>query len=180
MRPRASSSPSAAASSPSSSSPSSPSRRRAASTAPRRVRAAPPQGAVLLLLLLFAVLPAPRVAEAASFVVEKANLQIIEPDSIKGSFDSAIGDFGGASSAVRRPRDARPPRQDPPPSRLLQRVINRPSLPAVPNYGAKIIGEVTYDASNALGCGAFSNVSRATGVGHSTVVLVDRGECFFV
>jgi hypothetical protein len=39
---------------------------------------------------------------------------------------------------------------------------------------------VTYDASNALGCGAFSNVSRATGVGHSTVVLVDRGECFFV
>jgi hypothetical protein len=90
----------------------------------------------------------PSFASAASFVVERANLQVLSPPALRGSYDTAIGDFG------------------------------------VPNYGAKLIGEVFYDpGSNALGCDVFPPdflVNASVGVGHSKVLLVDRGSCFFV
>lgn len=50
----------------------------------------------------------------------------------------------------------------------------------VPRYGAKLVGEVVYDAMNSHGCELFVDLPLATGVGHSTVVLIDRGDCFFV
>ena len=57
----------------------------------------------------------PSFASAASFVDERANLHVLSPPDLRGSYDTAIGDFG------------------------------------VPNYGAKLIGEVFYDpGSNAL------------------------------
>ena len=42
------------------------------------------------------------------------------------------------------------------------------------------MGEVVYDAMNALGCELFVDLPKSTGVSHSTVVLIDRGDCFFV
>jgi hypothetical protein len=139
---------------------------------------------------------------AASFVVEKAAFSIIEPENLKGSFDSAIGDFGGgAEGEWPAYPDARAAHVTPPCSTSLLLTFplpmifivkvkwklsknrKRESVGAripVPLYGAKLVGEVVYDAMNALGCELFVDLPKATGVGHSTVVLIDRGDCFFV
>ena len=84
-------------------------------------------------------------AHGASFVVEKANLQIVDPPSLQGKYDTAIGDFG------------------------------------VPKYGAKLVGEVVFDKTNEKACTLFKDPApKANGAGHSTVFLVDRGDCFFI
>ena len=46
---------------------------------------------------------------SSSFIVEKAAFSIIEPESLKASFDSAIGDFGGMlmGPRTRRGRNVR-------------------------------------------------------------------------
>jgi hypothetical protein len=40
--------------------------------------------------------------------------------------------------------------------------------------------EVVFDAMNAAGCELFVDLPKAAGVGHSTMVLIDRGDCYFV
>jgi hypothetical protein len=60
----------------------------------------------------FGVGPRGAGAAPASFVVEKANLQVMEPASMAGSYDSAIGDFGGGApqAAATTPPAGRRPR----------------------------------------------------------------------
>ena len=51
----------------------------------------------------------------------------------------------------------------------------------VPQYGAKLVGEVVMDASNTKACELFEDPPpRAKGPGHGSVFLVERGDCFFL
>ena len=49
----------------------------------------------------------------ASFVVEKAAFSILGPDNLKGTFDSAIGDFGGGPGELTRAHGMSAPRRCP-------------------------------------------------------------------
>ncbi|KAK9097169.1 hypothetical protein Sjap_022666 [Stephania japonica] len=82
----------------------------------------------------------------ARFVVEKNSLTVTSPESIRGTHDSAIGNFG------------------------------------IPQYGGSMAGTVVYPEKNRKGCRGFDEfgVSFKTKPGGlPTVVLVDRGDCFF-
>ena len=81
---------------------------------------------------------------AAAFVVEKAIFRVLEPPSLRGSHDAALGDIG------------------------------------VPQYGAKLVGEVVMDPTNMDACELFKNPLPKAGAGHAVVLLVERGDCFFL
>ena len=111
----------------------------------RRVSSRSRGDARSLLTTLVVSLSLVHLVDGAAFVVEKASLQVLDPPSLRGAYDTAIGDFG------------------------------------VPKYGAKLVGEVVRDASNAKACDLFKDPApKAKGVGHSTIFLVDRGDCFFL
>ena len=97
------------------------------------------------LFACLSLLASSSLAEGAAFVVEKASLQVVEPPSLRGEHDTAIGDFG------------------------------------VPQYGAKLVGEVVMDTSNIKACELFAEPApKAKGPGHGSVFLVERGDCFFL
>ena len=98
------------------------------------------------LVACLSLLATSSLAEGTAFVVEKASLQVVEPPSLRGQHDTAIGDFG------------------------------------VPQYGAKLVGEVFMaDASNTRACGLFeAPAPKAKRPGHATILLVERGDCFFL
>ena len=104
-----------------------------------------PSSRVSLRLALLSCATAFASASAGQFVVEKANLRVVEPATLAGSHDTALANFG------------------------------------VPRYGATLVGQVVYDASNALGCELFRDLPRpGARSGHATFALVDRGDCYFV
>lgn len=76
---------------------------------PRSGRRPPPSSGFLLGFLLLSVVP----LSAARFVVEKNSLAVTSPDKIKGTYDSAIGNFGipqyggSMAGAVAYPKDNR-------------------------------------------------------------------------
>jgi len=125
-----------------------PSRARVSVVAPsRHVCAMTPRTRVAAgrLFACLSLLASSSLAEGAAFVVEKASLQVVEPPSLRGEHDTAIGDFG------------------------------------VPQYGAKLVGEVVMDASNIKACELFAEPApKAKGPGHGSVFLVERGDCFFL
>ncbi|EFJ06539.1 hypothetical protein SELMODRAFT_269926 [Selaginella moellendorffii] len=81
------------------------------------------------------------------FLVEKNSISITTPDSIKGTYDSAIGNFG------------------------------------VPQYGGSMVGNVVYPEKGATACRNFSEFGITfkglKSGGLPTVLLVDRGDCYF-
>ncbi|KAJ7533458.1 hypothetical protein O6H91_13G050300 [Diphasiastrum complanatum] len=78
------------------------------------------------------------------FVVEKNSISVTSPDSLKGVYDSAIGNFG------------------------------------LPEYGGTMAGMVVYPKDGAKACKSFSeSFKKATSGGLPSVVLVDRGDCYF-
>ncbi|KAJ1397293.1 PA domain [Sesbania bispinosa] len=82
----------------------------------------------------------------ARFVVEKNSLTVTSPDKIKGTHDSAIGNFG------------------------------------IPQYGGSMAGNVVYPKDNQKGCKEFDEfgISFKSKPGAlPTIVLLDRGNCFF-
>lgn len=83
----------------------------------------------------------------AKFIVEKHSLSITSPESIKGTYESAIANFG------------------------------------VPQYGGSMAGTVVYPEKDSMGCKPFSSGGghqfKAGAGGRPTIVLVDRGECYF-
>ncbi|RDX88078.1 Vacuolar-sorting receptor 1, partial [Mucuna pruriens] len=98
-------------------------------------------GVLLGFMLLFLSPPS-----TAKFVVEKNSLTVTSPDSIKGTHDSAIGNFG------------------------------------IPQYGGSMAGTVVYPKDNKKGCKEFDEfgVSFKSKPGQlPTIVLLDRGSCFF-
>ncbi|KAH9300872.1 hypothetical protein KI387_012455, partial [Taxus chinensis] len=97
-------------------------------------------GTVVMIMLII-VAPA-----MAKFVVEKNNFGITSPDYIKGTYDSAIGNFG------------------------------------IPQYGGTMVGSASYPKENQKGCkpfDAFNIEFKSRPGGLPTVVLVDRGDCYF-
>ncbi|KAJ7946157.1 Vacuolar-sorting receptor 1 [Quillaja saponaria] len=82
----------------------------------------------------------------ARFVVEKNSLTVTSPEKIKGTHDSAIGNFG------------------------------------IPQYGGSMAGTVVYPKDNQKGCKGFDEfgISFQKKPGAlPTLLLVDRGDCFF-
>lgn len=79
------------------------------------------------------------------FVVEKNSLTVTSPLSFKGTYDSAIGNFG------------------------------------VPQYGGTLSGKVVHLKENSKSCSSFgsSDKFRSSGGGLPTIVLADRGDCYF-
>ncbi|KAL3715294.1 hypothetical protein ACJRO7_007083 [Eucalyptus globulus] len=80
------------------------------------------------------------------FVVEKSSLKVSTPKSLKGSYESSMGNFG------------------------------------VPLYGGSMLGTVVYPDDNRDACKSFEgfNASLATAPrGSPTILLADRGGCFF-
>lgn len=77
-------------------------------------------------------------------------------------------------AAVHPPHHARPlfPRHRAPPSPLHQF--------GVPLYGATLAGEVQYVGGDAEGCTPFSERVRPRTPGFPVVLLVDRGDCYFI
>ncbi|KAG4987292.1 hypothetical protein JHK82_029668 [Glycine max] len=80
------------------------------------------------------------------FVVEKNSLRVTSPEKIRGTHDSAIGNFG------------------------------------IPQYGGSMAGNVLYPKDNKKGCKEFDDfgISFKSSPGAlPTIVLLDRGSCFF-
>ncbi|KAK6254256.1 hypothetical protein QUC31_015976 [Theobroma cacao] len=80
---------------------------------------------------------------SARFVVEKNNIRVLSPLSLRAKHDGAIGNFG------------------------------------IPDYGGFIIGSVVYPDKGANGCEPFDGVTFKSKLPRPTVLLLDRGECFF-
>ncbi|KAG5005207.1 hypothetical protein JHK82_029235 [Glycine max] len=98
---------------------------------------------VFLGFLVLFLSPPPSMAK---FVVEKNSLTVTSPDDIKGTHDSAIGNFG------------------------------------IPQYGGSMAGNVLYPKDNKKGCKEFDEygISFKSKPGAlPTIVLLDRGNCFF-
>ncbi|KAL3681402.1 hypothetical protein R1sor_024358 [Riccia sorocarpa] len=97
--------------------------------------------AVLAAIVIFSALAG---QTCARFVVEKNSIKVTSPDSLKGNYDSAIGNFG------------------------------------IPQYGGTMLGTVVYPKDGPTACTPFSKSFKSSGSGGlPTIVLVDRGECFF-
>lgn len=78
-------------------------------------------------------------------MVEKNSISVTSPQTLKGTFDSAIGNFG------------------------------------VPQYGGTLGGNVVYPKENSKSCNSFgsSDKFRSHVGGLPTIVLADRGDCYF-
>ncbi|XWS09511.1 hypothetical protein CRYUN_Cryun40dG0090800 [Craigia yunnanensis] len=80
------------------------------------------------------------------YVVEKNSLKVTSPESIKGVYECAIGNFG------------------------------------VPQYGGTLVGTVVYPKANQRACEVFDGFDisfKSKSGGLPTLLLVDRGDCFF-
>lgn len=55
--------------------------------------------AALVAALALAVAATPAAARAASFIVEKGSMRILQPASIAGTFDTAVGDVSPLDQA---------------------------------------------------------------------------------
>ncbi|MBA0771830.1 hypothetical protein Gotri_007299 [Gossypium trilobum] len=77
------------------------------------------------------------------FVVEKNNIRVLSPLSLRGKHDGSIGNFG------------------------------------IPDYGGFIIGSVVYPEKGANGCESFNGQPFKSKSPRPSVVLLDRGECYF-
>lgn len=157
-------------------------------------------------LLTLAVAAAVASSTHAQWVVETNSLRIVEPASAAGRHDAAIGDVswerrggglerhteqglcgrwrarGRAQTQAKPPffrktgggaREATPtnPPSHPPPSHTQF---------GVPLYGATLSGEVQYVGGDAEGCTPFSERVRPGTPGFPVVLLVDRGDCYFI
>ncbi|KAJ6705269.1 RING FINGER AND PROTEASE ASSOCIATED DOMAIN-CONTAINING [Salix purpurea] len=79
-----------------------------------------------------------------NFVVEKSNIRVLSPVSLRSKHDSAIGNFG------------------------------------IPDYGGYLVGSVVYPDKGFYGCQAFEGDKPFRSKGsRPTVLLLDRGECYF-
>lgn len=99
-------------------------------------------GLVVLLLMIISL----ETTTMEKFVVEKNNLKVLSPENIKGTYDSAIGNFW------------------------------------ITQYGGTMVSAVNYPKENQNGYKTFDTFDISFKLkpgGIPSVVLVNRGDCYF-